>query len=47
MGEMKIEVNSIPIGKTVREWYKLNASKDKKKKGAVSGALCLEITKEV
>jgi len=46
MGEFKVVIDTIPIGKTVRDWYKLVSSSNKKKKGLVSGEICLEITKQ-
>jgi len=46
MGEFKFQIDTIPIGKPHKEWYRLTSNaKDKKKKGVVSGEICLEITK--
>jgi len=47
MGEFKISVDAIPVGTTVKEWYKLIPSDSKKKKGTVSGEIFLELTKTV
>jgi len=44
MGEIKLQVDQIPNGET-QQWHKLCPSKDKKKKGAVSGEIHIHFTK--
>jgi len=44
MGEFVIKIDDIQMGES-QNWYKLNPSKDRKKKGSVSGEILLGFTK--
>jgi len=46
MGEFKLSVDSIPINETLSNWYTLEASNVRGKKGKVSGEILLELTKK-
>jgi len=44
MGEFVVKIDDIPMGES-QNWYKLNPSKDRKKKGSVSGEILLMFNK--
>jgi len=46
MGEFKVPVDNIALNKTVSQWYTLEASNVRGKKGKVSGEILLELTKK-
>jgi serine/threonine protein kinase len=45
MGEFAVDYKTLPVGETLRKSYKLQSSREKKKKGMVSGEIVLELTK--
>jgi len=44
MGEFIVKIDEIPMGES-QSWHKLNPSKDRKKKGSVSGEILLNFSK--
>jgi len=45
MGEFSISIDNLPLGET-KQWYKLEMSTNKGKKGKVSGDIQVSLTKK-